>query len=151
MRAIDYPCRCLWRGLAEQMTRTTPLRRMTLHFTQIFFTDARTFMGPPEIPTGRATAPEQTASLYRLAPHPDCRPGRLGPTRHQRGCVNSSGWAPCQHGAPEGGERVVEGVAAALAAGSAPAQARAPSRQRGRAPRTMPCTSTARARFSAST
>src|SRR4051812_36481035 len=95
------------------MTRTTPLRRMTLHFTQIFFTDARTFMGPPEMPSGRATAPEQTASLYRLAPHPDCRPRRLGPTRHQRGCVNSSGWAPCQHGAPEGAERVVEGVDAA--------------------------------------
>jgi len=39
------------------------------------------------MPSGRATAPEQTASLYRLAPHPDCRPRRLGPTRHQRGCV----------------------------------------------------------------
>jgi hypothetical protein len=26
------------------MTRTTPLRRTTLHFAQIFFTEARTFM-----------------------------------------------------------------------------------------------------------
>src|SRR6266850_2665142 len=41
------PCRCLWRGFAVQITRTTPLRRITLHFTQIFFTEARTFTAPP--------------------------------------------------------------------------------------------------------
>jgi len=33
----------LWRGLL-QMTRTTPRRRMSLQFSQILFTDARTFM-----------------------------------------------------------------------------------------------------------
>src|SRR5436190_3556552 len=46
IRAIyesPQPCRCLWRGFAVQITRTTPLRRITLHFTQIFFTEARTF------------------------------------------------------------------------------------------------------------
>ena len=42
MRAIRYPCLCLcfWFG---QMTRTTPWRRITLHFTQIFLTDDLTF------------------------------------------------------------------------------------------------------------
>jgi hypothetical protein len=37
------PWRCLWRG-SVQITRTTPLRRMTLQFRHIFFTDAATFM-----------------------------------------------------------------------------------------------------------
>jgi len=38
-----YPWRCLCFGLS-QITRTTPLRRMILHFSQILFTDARTFI-----------------------------------------------------------------------------------------------------------
>src|SRR5437667_10254961 len=44
MRAI-YPCLCLWR-LFWQTTRTTPLRRMILHFSHIGLTDGRTFMIP---------------------------------------------------------------------------------------------------------
>src|SRR5690606_16712260 len=41
----SQPWRCLWRGLL-QITRRTPLRRTTLHFSQIFLTLGRTFMGP---------------------------------------------------------------------------------------------------------
>src|SRR3954451_8012082 len=37
-----YPCRCLCFEFS-QITRTTPLRWMTLHLSQIFFTDALTF------------------------------------------------------------------------------------------------------------
>ena len=46
----DYPWRCLWRGFS-QMMRTTPLRRTTLHFMQIFFTDALTFICSPHTGT----------------------------------------------------------------------------------------------------
>ncbi len=38
-----YPWRCLWRGFS-QMIRTTPFRRMILHLSQIFFTEALTFI-----------------------------------------------------------------------------------------------------------
>jgi hypothetical protein len=37
------PWRCLWRG-SLQMMRTTPLRRITLQFRQIHFTEGNTFM-----------------------------------------------------------------------------------------------------------
>src|SRR5215471_11941877 len=45
MRAMSkpQPCRCLWRGFS-QMIRTTPLRRTTLHLSQIFLTLGRTFI-----------------------------------------------------------------------------------------------------------
>src|SRR4029077_4515107 len=43
IRAIDYPCLCLCFEF-EQITRTTPRRCTILHLSQIFFTDALTFM-----------------------------------------------------------------------------------------------------------
>src|SRR5664279_5893060 len=45
IRAMTYPCLCLWRGF-EQITRTAPWRRMILHFSHIGLTDGRTFMIP---------------------------------------------------------------------------------------------------------
>src|SRR5580698_8471499 len=42
-RSSRYPWRCLWRGL-EHRIRTTPSRRTTLQFLQIFLTDALTFI-----------------------------------------------------------------------------------------------------------
>jgi len=40
---FNQPWRCLWRG-SVQITRTTPLRRMTLQLRQIFLTEAETFI-----------------------------------------------------------------------------------------------------------
>ena len=43
IRAMAYPCLCLCRLLAVQMTMTRPWRRMILHFSHIGFTLGRTF------------------------------------------------------------------------------------------------------------
>src|SRR6266852_161736 len=68
MRAI-YPCLCLWRGFAAQITRTTPLRRITLHFTQIFLTEARTFTASSRVPgTHENTSTTEHFAPFRAAP-----------------------------------------------------------------------------------
>ena len=42
---FTYPCRCLCLGFDGHTIYTYPLRRTTLHFEQIFFTDAFTRIG----------------------------------------------------------------------------------------------------------
>src|SRR6266850_8284207 len=54
--AFRYPWRCLWRGFL-QMIRTTPLRRTTLQCSQIFVTDALTFISTPTPSAGPKSAP----------------------------------------------------------------------------------------------
>jgi len=44
MDRSDQPCRCLWRGFAEQMTKFLPLRRTILQLSQMRLTLDRTFM-----------------------------------------------------------------------------------------------------------
>src|SRR5262249_1924139 len=57
--SLLYRCRCLWRGL-EQMTRKTPRLRMILQFSQIRFTETRTFMVSVRLsPPGNRSPPHR--------------------------------------------------------------------------------------------
>src|SRR5439155_24705996 len=63
IRAIstsDYPCRCLCLGLT-QITRTTRLRWTILHLSQIFLTDALTFIKPTYSDTRSGPASDHRA------------------------------------------------------------------------------------------
>src|SRR6266581_1642706 len=55
---VPYPCLCLCFGVFEQITRTTPLRLITLQLGHIFLTDGRTFISKSlefALATGRLT------------------------------------------------------------------------------------------------
>lgn len=68
---LGQPCRCLWRGLL-QTTKTTPLRRTTLQFSQIRFTLARTFITTYTLNLTMG----QSASVYA-----ECARAPIGPTK----------------------------------------------------------------------
>ena len=84
MRAISYPCLCLcfW---FEQMTRTTPARRTTLHLTQIFLTDDLTFTSVLLPPPHDAAAPRVVGGELHHHRVP-------GPQPQKRGDVNMLYW-----------------------------------------------------------
>ena len=91
------PCRCLWRGF-EQITRTTPRRRITRQRSHIGFTDARTFIALELGVVGastksypitfrrRPTGPMNRARGPKRRPHgrPEMVAGRRGPDRRPR-------------------------------------------------------------------
>ena len=74
----------MWRGFAAQITRTTPLRRITLHFTQIFLTEARTFTTSSSLPGTKTHSTTERFAPFPAAPRLPPRdgwglPGENGP------------------------------------------------------------------------
>src|SRR6478672_12031323 len=59
------PCRCLCRASAVQMTRTTPCRRTILQLRQIFFTEASTFISPPDQSSLRPESDPRAGQVVR--------------------------------------------------------------------------------------
>src|SRR5438132_5745260 len=63
MRAMGYPCLCLWRGLL-QMTMVVPCRLITRQRSHMGLTDGRTFMSA--VPVGDPTAVEVVRAQFDL-------------------------------------------------------------------------------------
>src|SRR5712692_9184495 len=94
---MRYPCLCLGRGFAAQITRTTPLRRITVHFTQIFCTEPRTFTASSADLENDSTT--RHFAPFRAAPRLPPRE-RLGPPRRERTGADNRGAAQCQGSQP---------------------------------------------------
>ena len=92
--SVSYPCRCLCFGFVH-ITRTTPLRWMILQLSQIFFTDARTFM----VSSLLAWAVDQNRHTNTQFQH---RQGDLERRRREARLVRSEGFeAYCVEERPE--------------------------------------------------
>src|SRR5437867_12798315 len=70
LKTSDYPCRCLCLGFT-QITRTTRLRCTTLHLSQIFLTDALTFIKPTYSDTRSGPASDHRAKALQPPCHPE--------------------------------------------------------------------------------
>eukprot|EP00656_Telonema_subtile_P034329 TRINITY_DN3842_c0_g1_i5.p1 TRINITY_DN3842_c0_g1~~TRINITY_DN3842_c0_g1_i5.p1 ORF type:complete len:120 (+),score=23.89 TRINITY_DN3842_c0_g1_i5:89-448(+) len=68
--AWAYPCLCLCLGLRSQYTYTMRLRLITLHPSQIFFTEARTLIDLASAGSAGTEGSFESTALHMLDPPP---------------------------------------------------------------------------------